>query len=1026
MARKIRTWNPLLLLYIFSIFSHPVMGQQLFSDTPYLSDKLIVKFLPGSVSSNQSTLTYARSLRNVLSQAGAIALSPTFPSLRRTNLQSREAENTPNLRDIYTLTLAKGSKVPDAIQVLTQDKNVLYAEPWYQYKLFYQPNDLLADSTAFSQNQQWYLDNIWAREAWDLQRNDTSVLIAYIDAGFSFLHPDLQDNLAFNVADPVDGIDNDADGYVDNYRGWDFGGAIRDGTGDNDPSYDPALAGQNHGIAVAGLSSATADNVEGIAGVSFNARYLPIKGASDSSPNFITYGYQGIAYAADQGADIINCSWGGTTSSQFGQDVIRYAVSKGAAVVAACGNSGVQDKFYPAAYPEVISVANSGPTDELLQGIPGGSTYDYSVDVSAPGTFLVGPVNDGGYNGNTGTSFSAPIVSGAVALVKGYFPQYTGFQAAQRIRVTADPHEQLQPASYRGKVGSGRINIYRGLTDPLKPSIRLTSWEALSSESSRVLGGGDTVYLEALWKNHLDEGDNLRIQLSEASDQLISSWISDRVEVGKIFSQDIIRTSGNEVSFVLNDSLRENQYLILKLSYQDPSTGYNDTEYIEILVNPPYVQVNAPKLETLLSSDANWGFYESGESLEGEGFIFNKQENTLAEGGFLIGNSPLTLADNIRNNGGRDRDFRVVLPILERNKENISSFQASSSFNDSLGSTPMGIEITQRVFTFPDVPAGILLAYEVLNTQEEELVDIYTGLFADWDVSPAFAQNTAVIDPERKLAYTHYPQNELYPYVGMILLSDEEFHAFNAPIGEGFNFAKSEKFHALSADVADYPTELTEKDVSQFISAGPIRIAASKDTTLYFGLIAGQSLGELLTEAESLAQRYACYFTQEGFPANFSFTPSLPRVGDTLRLTDNNDRFSERKWYVNGEEVGQTKSVTFPISTVGTYRVKLVSSEGNCQFTDERAITATLSTSLSPDLSEGVEVYPNPVKEILTIENVDRGSRYTLLSFMGMQLREGSLAQGENQLDVADLPAGVYVLLIDTGIGQKSLRIIKY
>ncbi|MEM8902034.1 MAG: hypothetical protein AAGC85_28260, partial [Bacteroidota bacterium] len=222
MMNEIRKWFALLLLLI-SLPLSPLEAQPSDEPSSYLPDRIIVKFQAGIYSPEKNITSLSSSLQLALTQAGIREIQPTLPFFRETKLQSRSSESTTNLTDIYTLHLQKGNTVEKAIKLLDAEKEILFAEPYYEYELFYQPNDELADSSEASRNRQWYLDNIRARQAWDLQRNDTSVLIAYVDAGFSFKHPDLQDNLALNYADLPDGLDNDGDGFIDNYRGWDFG-----------------------------------------------------------------------------------------------------------------------------------------------------------------------------------------------------------------------------------------------------------------------------------------------------------------------------------------------------------------------------------------------------------------------------------------------------------------------------------------------------------------------------------------------------------------------------------------------------------------------------------------------------------------------------------------------------------------------------------------------------------------------------------------------------------------------------------
>ena len=216
MMNEIRKWFALLLFSISIPLS--LLEAQTSDEVPsYLADRIIVKFQAGIYSPEKNLSSLPSTLQLALEQAGIRQIQHIFPFFRETKVQSRSSESTTNLTDIYTLHLQKGYTVEKAVKLLNAEKEILFAEPFYEYELFYQPIDVLADSSEGSRNWQWYLDNTRVRQAWDLQRNDTSVLIAYVDAGFSFKHPDLQDNLALNHDDLPDGIDNDGDGFIDNY-----------------------------------------------------------------------------------------------------------------------------------------------------------------------------------------------------------------------------------------------------------------------------------------------------------------------------------------------------------------------------------------------------------------------------------------------------------------------------------------------------------------------------------------------------------------------------------------------------------------------------------------------------------------------------------------------------------------------------------------------------------------------------------------------------------------------------------------
>ena len=184
-----------------------------------------------------------------------------------------------------------------------------YVEPYYLPKLTYTPSDTITDN-------QRYLDLMEAENAWDITKGDTTIVIGITDTGWDTSHPDLLDNVKINYNDPINGVDDDNDGYIDNYIGWDLG------MDDNDAMWESSA----HGTNVSGIAAAATDNVTGIAGVGFNTKFMPIK--ISNSVGVLTRAYQGVVYAADHGCFIINCSWGSFVPSQFGQDIIDYATIK--------------------------------------------------------------------------------------------------------------------------------------------------------------------------------------------------------------------------------------------------------------------------------------------------------------------------------------------------------------------------------------------------------------------------------------------------------------------------------------------------------------------------------------------------------------------------------------------------------------------------------------------------------------------------------------------------------------------------
>ncbi len=224
--------------------------------------------------------------------------------------------------------------------------------------------------------------DIDAPEAWDLTRGSNQVVIAVIDGGVAYDHPDLRDNIWVNTDETLDGLDNDGNGYVDDVRGWDFA------SNDNDP-WDPG----GHGTHVAGTIAASGDNGIGITGVCWRARIMPVRFITAAGSGLESDAIAAIDYAVANGAQIINASWGGPDSVQALKEAIADARDAGVLFVAAAGNSnpGVNNDVsphYPASFDldNIIAVAASDPRDFLASFSHYGVT---SVDIAAPGVSVL-------------------------------------------------------------------------------------------------------------------------------------------------------------------------------------------------------------------------------------------------------------------------------------------------------------------------------------------------------------------------------------------------------------------------------------------------------------------------------------------------------------------------------------------------------------------------------------------------------------------------------------------------------------
>lgn len=370
----------------------------------------------------------------------------------------------------------------EAISIFLSYPEVLHAEPNYIRRALVVPPD---DPDFLLQ---WNLDTIDIQQAWDRADPRTDLVIAMIDSGLDLSHPDLINNLWQNPGDlSADGIDDDQNGYIDDLRGWDFiGGQFciltsddeclcqqdqpggSDNPGDNEPQDD-----FGHGSHVSGIVAAEGNNGIGISGILWKARLMPLKIIDRNGCGSAADEIQAIHYAIKNGAKIINASFGAPGPSQFEHDAIAAANAAGILFVAAAGNDGESNDvmpIFPASYdlPNVISVGASDQDDRLSKF----SNFSRSrVDLTAPGEGIRSTVpfsgcpaalnlcSTSGYEVLSGTSMSAPHVTGSAGLLLVEDPTLLPSELKAILSLTVDPQESL-----KGRIASaGRLNANSAL-----------------------------------------------------------------------------------------------------------------------------------------------------------------------------------------------------------------------------------------------------------------------------------------------------------------------------------------------------------------------------------------------------------------------------------------------------------------------------------------------------------------------------------------------------------------------------------
>ncbi|MDZ7343181.1 MAG: S8 family serine peptidase, partial [candidate division KSB1 bacterium] len=323
------------------------------------------------------------------------------------------------------------------------------------------PNDSLFAS-------QWALQTIRAVDGWKITTGDPDILIAVIDTGIDYTHPDLQTGLWINAGEDLNGNgqvdssdfngrDDDGNGLVDDLRGWDFtdapnfpdGGDYRQR--DNDPADE-----HGHGTAVAGVIAATANNRIGIAGLAYGCRVMNLRAGTSQGLLEEDDVASAIGYAVMNGARVINMSFGDIVVSPMLRDIIRFAHAAGAVLVASAGNSSTETPHYPSGFAETIAVGASTRTDQLA----GFSNFGATIDVVAPGTEIRTTTLGGNYGQFGGTSASAPFVSALAGLLLSRSPEWNNEMVRAAITNSA---LDLGTKGWDRFYGAGRIDVAAAL-----------------------------------------------------------------------------------------------------------------------------------------------------------------------------------------------------------------------------------------------------------------------------------------------------------------------------------------------------------------------------------------------------------------------------------------------------------------------------------------------------------------------------------------------------------------------------------
>jgi serine protease len=853
------------------------------SNSEYLPGVVVVKLMPQATTGLSKSSFGVASIDRVLSRVMGVSTAQLFPTA--TAKKTGEVD----LSQLFAVHYSSPNDPFTISEELSQLPEVQYAEPWFISRISKDgastPND-----PYFLGGAQWGLSKINALNAWNYTEGDSTVVIAIVDVGVAWNHPDLAANIWVNPGESgVDatgdkrsnGKDDDGNGYVDDWHGWDFVGASYQAynplttKGDNDPA--PTNYFGAHGTHVAGIAAAVTNNGIGVASLAHKCKIMPVKAAADDDPNqYVLAGYQGIVYAATMGAKVINCSWGAPGGSQSEQDIIDFATQRGALVVAAAGND-TSDRFQsPASYRNVLSVAATDQSDKRSVF----SNYGDYVDVCAPGEFILSTVVfPTGYEYWAGTSMASPLAASLAALVRSTKPNFTAIQAGEQVRVTCDNIDAANPA-FAGRLGRGRINALRAVTEFTNPSVRLQSYVVNDFPGGNGNGmpqPAETLNVVCQYRNYLSRTSaGATVQLTTDSPYL--TIIRGAFSIPSLGTLDSVTNASSPFRVFVKPNVPQSATVRLRLTFTDGSSS--DVQYISFLVNPTFATQNVNAIQLTLTNNGRLGFYDFPDNKLGVGFIFNGV-NHLFEGGLIIGRSATQVVDVVRDpTGVQDGDFISRNFYTLQTPGVVSDQDGLTMFTDSAAApaNQIGLQVKMHSYAYSDPSDSkyVIIQYDLANTTTSVLTNVYAGVFLDWDLGTVTA-NYSKYDSSRSLGYA-YDGDPVGTRVYAGIRALDSAASFRSLVNNtSIVLSREGKWDWISNGFLS--ADAGPADIHHVISSGPFTINPGATKKVGFALVAGDSsLANIQKNADAAKAKWIAINKVVGImdnPGSIPLTSSL-------------------------------------------------------------------------------------------------------------------------------------------------------
>ncbi|MBX2822107.1 MAG: S8 family serine peptidase [Rhodothermaceae bacterium] len=753
--------------------------------------------------------------------------------------------------------------VASALQALPE---VEYAEPLFKMQIakhfaypswmeaMSEPAPLMATPNDALFANQSHLTHIFIPEAWDVVKGEQGdVVVSILDGGTEWQHADLQANVFINPNEvPDNGVDDDNNGLIDDVNGWNFSSASSASQGDNDPTGDRDATPANalHGTETAGIVAALTNNSSGIAGVTWNAKVLPVNISCPDADRSLCFSYSGLVYSLLMDVDIVSASFGSDRPSSLIRSIVESLYENGSLVVASAGNNGTNNDLfpqYPANYDNVLSVGWTGKNFDVINS---GSNFGISVDVFAPGSNIDATGFNNQYTSNaSGTSFSAPLAAGLAALVKTQNPEWNIDQVREQVRVTADDISTRNTSiKFRDKLGKGRVNAQRAVTEA-SPAVRIRSAQLRDVNGSSRIGPGEGATLEVELINHLEPISSFDVSLESSS-----PFVTITTPTVSGPSLGTGETASAEFSLFASADVPFNEPIALMLNID--GGDYTDADIFSVVVN--ITNHSTGEVEMTLNPDGNLGYEGFQGETRGTGFTY-KGVDYMFEGGMIMGSGAGKIADNIRGTSGFNQtdDFiQVEGSEFGIDDGRVTTEEGRLDLLDSQAPSPNNVRV--RLDSYADTTNAyndfIVLRYTIENVGATQIDNFHMGLFFDWDSPSDPGADNAAFDAGRRMGM--FQDGASGVYVGTKLLSTDATVNYRSVDNEldlfEDGFTEAEKFAFISGGIQT--TTLTGRDVSTLTSGGPYSIPVDGNIEIAYALIGGETLDELNTHADAAQQ----------------------------------------------------------------------------------------------------------------------------------------------------------------------------